>query len=324
MNARENYLIAARGGKPQWVPVFFNDSNTFVAPHIFADPETGKDIYGVSWSFADVVGAMPDLLNPIMSDISQWRTLVSFPDLDAEDWKGMAEAFFATADPDKVNVAMVNTYGPFLVPIHMLGWEEGMLAIYDNPTELFAFMSAITDFICANTDHVAEYIKPEIYSLGDDIAGSNGPFISFEVWRELYRPLYQRIIDKIHGYGALAEFHCCGNNMWLIDELIDMGIDIWQLPMPNADLLERKQRFGSRLVITGGWDRFSPAGRIGASEQEVRASARLAVDNYGSEGGLIFWDGSIFNAPNDPNAQERMGWLYDEIDRYSRELYAKK
>ncbi|KPU45212.1 hypothetical protein OXPF_11030 [Oxobacter pfennigii] len=85
----------------------------------------------------------------------------------------------------------------------------------------------------------------------------------------------KRICDEIKNAGKIAEFHCCGNcSTWLIDEFIDIGVDIVQLPMPNDKLLEAKKKYGNRLVITGGFDRRGPASYPNAPEAIVREWVR--------------------------------------------------
>jgi uroporphyrinogen-III decarboxylase len=154
---------------------------------------------------------------------------------------------------------------------------------------------------------------------GDDISASTGPLISKQVWHEFYKDNFKRMVDAIHSYGALAEFHNCGNNQYLIEEFLGIGVDICQLPMPNEALLHDKERFGNRLAMTGGWDRIGVGAKPGATEEQVRQSARDAIDRYGKEGALIFWDGGIIMSSAD--ARQRMEWLYDEVDKYGREVY---
>jgi hypothetical protein len=90
--------------------------------------------------------------------------------------------------------------------------------------------------------------------------------------------------------------------------------------MPNAELQACKERMGANLVITGGWDRLSDAAKLpDAPEEMVRQSARVAIDTYGKDGGLIFWDGGIIKTYE--GAQQKSDWLYDEVDKYGREVY---
>ncbi len=100
-----------------------------------------------------------------------------------------------------------------------------------------------------------------------------------------------------------------------------MGYDICQLPVPNDDLRADKKRFGSRLVITGGWERHGDAGLPDASEECVRASVRRAIDDFGADGGLVFWDGGIIGESED--SKNKMRWLMDELHVYGRQVYER-
>jgi hypothetical protein len=321
MTKRENYLIAARGGKPEWVPCFPEDCNIFM-PDFWneADPLTGADLFNVKW-IENEYGRMPDEKWRAMEAISQWRATAKFPDPDALDWEGMRKRYMEHYDPDKVNIAMLNTNGIFLIPVNMLGWVEALAAIYEDREELESFVSAITDFLVSLVPHICRHFKPDIIFAGDDVAATNGPFISRETWTSLYKPYFKKICDAVHSYGVLEEFHCCGNCQYLIEEFLDIGVDICQLPMPNESLLQDKKRLGNRLVITGGWDRRGPGAMPGASEQAVRQSVHTALDTWGKDGALIFWDGGIAGRSEDSN--NKMQWLYDEFHIYSKELYRR-
>jgi len=57
----------------------------------------------------------------------------------------------------------------------------------------------------------------------------------------------------------------------------------------------------------------------GASEPVVRQSARKAIDEFGKDGALIFWDGGIAGESEDSN--NKRTWVYDELKRYGTEIY---
>lgn len=314
---RDNYLTAARGGKSVWLPCFPEDANIFMLPFWRAeDPVTKKDFCGIRW-VENEFGRMPDERYPAITEISQWRETVKFPVLSELDWEGLRAGYLARQDPDKVNIAMLNTHGIFLIPVNMLGWVECLCAIHEEREELESFIAALTDFLVELAGYIGEYIHPDIIFSGDDFAAATGPFVSLEVWNELYKPYLIRIMDAIHAAGALAEFHCCGNCGYLIEEFLKVGADICQLPAPDADLKRDKERFGSRLVLTGGWDRQGPGAMPGASEAEVRRSFHTAVEEYGADGALIFWDGGIAGRSED--SKNKFMWLYDELHKYNDE-----
>ena len=316
---RDNYLMAAKGGKPYWVPSFTDDCNMFFPDYWFwEDPETGTDFFNIKWTANDA-GRMPLEGWHAMEHISQWRETVKFPDPSKLDWEGMTARAKTMGSPDKVNVGMLNTSGIFLIPVNMLGWVEALCAIHEDPEELEAFICAITDFLCETMKYMGKYFHPDIVCTGDDVASANGPFLSKEVWDGMYRPYFRRLCDAIHSEGALAEFHCCGNCGWMIEEFLNVGADICQLPEPNKSLLEDKRRFGARLVITGGWDRHGPGSMPDASEEAVRRSVRDGIDTWGRDGALIFWDGGIVGSGEDANNKRR--WVADELKKYGSTVY---
>ena len=80
LTIKENYLIAARGGKPQWVPNFSLSMNMY-EPAVWAiDPVTGLEWTGARW-LENEAGLTADTVNPPLSSILEWREKVIFPDL---------------------------------------------------------------------------------------------------------------------------------------------------------------------------------------------------------------------------------------------------
>ncbi|SHH86742.1 Uroporphyrinogen decarboxylase (URO-D) [Sporobacter termitidis DSM 10068] len=319
--ARENYLLAARGERPYWVPSFTEDSNTFMPDFWSAlDPDTGADFMNVKW-VENEFGKMPREDWRAMEDIGRWRDFAKFPDLSTLDWEGMVARARQAHAPDKVNMALLNTYGIFLIPVNMLGWVDALCAIYTDREELEAFVSAITDFLVETARYIGRYFKPDIIVTGDDFAAASGPFLAREVFAGLYKPYLRKIIDACKAQGALVEFHCCGNCGYLIGEFLDLGVDICQLPMPNDALVGDKKKYGGRLVLTGGWDRRGPGAVPGAPEHAVRQSVRTAIDTYGRDGALIFWDGGICGQSAD--ARQKLAWVSDELHTYGQEIYRR-
>ncbi len=319
LSVRENFLTAAHGGKPDWVPSYMDEAN-FLRMDFWkqVDPVTGADFCNVKWT-ENEYGRMPRDDWRAMKEISQWRETVRFPDLSAIDWKGLVAQVRENGDPDRANIAMVNTHGIFLIPINMMGWVDALCAIFEEPEEVEAFVSALTDFLCQLIEYQGKYFKPDIMTTGDDVAASGGPFLSRDNWERLYKPYFKKLCDAIKAQGALVEFHCCGNCQYLIQEFLDIGADIIQLPQVNESLIADKKRLGNKLVLTGGWDRHGPGCMPNAPEEVVRKSVRDAIDTFGKDGGLLFWDGGICGKSED--ALNKRKWVMDELHRYGREVY---
>ena len=56
-----------------------------------------------------------------------------------------------------------------------------------------------------------------------------------------------------------------------------------------------------------------------ATEEEVRRSVHTALDEWGKDGGLIFWDGGIVGTSED--SRNKMKWVTNEFRKYRFEIY---
>jgi hypothetical protein len=62
------------------------------------DKVGGKDMFGIEWEYIEVAGgSMVKPGKPLLSDASDWKTKIKWPDIDSWDWEGSAkenESFF--------------------------------------------------------------------------------------------------------------------------------------------------------------------------------------------------------------------------------------
>lgn len=320
ITARENWLRAINFEKPEWVPDFIADANVYKPPFWDELNEDSRDFCNVRWLF-DEYGHMPDANAPAMKDICDWREIIKWPDIDNWDWEKIATDFKESEnyDPNKLTACIANTAGIFLIPINMMGWVEGMCAMIEEPEEHEALTEALTEFLCRLIGYMCEYIKPDLILTGDDFAAGEGPFISENSFDTIYKDRLIRIAQAAHDGGAKVEFHCCGNCGYITKKVAECGYDVIQLPVPNEQLINDMKELRGKLAMTGGWARHSEAGRPGASEECVRESVRYAIDTFGKDGGLVFWDGGIIG--NSEDSKNKMAWLLDELHTYGSQVY---
>jgi uroporphyrinogen decarboxylase len=87
-------------------------------------------------------------------------------------------------------------------------------------------------------DRITEYNMQAVRSMltkgadviffGDDWASQQGPIISPDQFRRLFRPRLQPLFDAIRAAGAKVLIHCCGQMGALFDEFVEMRFDcIW-------------------------------------------------------------------------------------------------
>lgn len=322
LSPRENFLIAARGGVPEYIPSFMDDA-AGIFPWFWTErDEEGRDFLGVYWT-TNEAGAMPDHRDGkiVLNDIRAWREVMVFPDPDSLDWEGRAQGDMLFCSPDKAKISMLHLAGPFLLPVYLLGWTGALCAVYEEPKELKAMVDTIADYAVEMVPYQKKYYDPDIMFTGDDVSNSLGPFIAMDVWRDFYAPAYKRIVDAIHGAGCLVDFHCCGNCDAFLEEFVALGVDIAELWPETEKVRRAKASNGGAWSLIGGFDRQGPGNAPNAPEEVVRKAVRDGIDGSAPGGGFIFWDGGVVGESED--AQNKRRWIADEVANYGRDYYKR-
>jgi hypothetical protein len=130
-----------------------------------------------------------------------------------------------------------------------------------------------------------------VFVTGTDFGAQNGPFISPQSYRDLYKPFHREVNNWIHRHTAWKSFiHSCGSVRALIPDFIDAGFDILNPVQCSAAGMvpaELKREFGARVTFWGGGvdtQRTLPFG----SPDEVRAEVLDRLKTFGAGGGFVF------------------------------------
>lgn len=86
-----------------------------------------------------------------------------------------------------------------------------------------------------------------------DMAGTNGPLVSPSMFRELCFPYYKERIQHIKQYVPQVILHNCGNNLPIMDMLVDGGIDAYESIQTNSAMSVETliKGYGGRLCVWG-------------------------------------------------------------------------
>ncbi len=327
---KENYLRILRGEKPEWVPryrmgVDENNPCCTVSPGPLArrDLPNGNflDIWGVEFVGTESMGgaALPVPGKFILEDVTKWRDVIKAPDLSGVDWEAQAAKDLAGIDRDKCAVKLNLGGGYFMNLMNMMGFMEGLMALYTEPEAVKELMQYLSDFYCGVEEQALKYYKPDIFGLGDDMATAQQPFISLDCYHEFFEPCHRRETEMARAAGCFVDFHCCGNCQMFIDDWIDMGVQAWNPAQVSNDLKAIQKKYPD-LTLIGCWDSQGPAGWLETGEEETKAFVRECIDTYAPSGKFIFW-GSIYGAPDNQAYLNKARWLQEEYDRYGRTFY---
>ena len=344
---KENYLRMAKGETPEWIPALIFGVNSseppaeiYIGPYLMFDEDVslnglfmrtpgqtyGKNIWGVPFVATRETGycILPEPGNFILDDITKWRDVIKAPDISKINWEEYVRQDLGRYGPlaDTSVRCLGLHFGYFQTLMSFMGFENGMMAMMEEPEEVMALFEYLCDFYCSILDHCYDLYKPDTYLLTDDVATARGPFISVDMYREMVKPFVMREAQYSIDRGVPCEMHCCGKCEDMIPEWLDYGVKYWQPAQPMNDLLAIKEKYG--IAICGGWPyELDPKlQRADISEEEFKKSIRDTIDKYAPGGRYAFF-GCVVGDPDDESVPRRNQWAYEVVEEYGRTFYQK-
>lgn len=264
LTAKQNLLETIRGGKPdRYVDQFEAFALLCEDPYYvrYPDPEIGKEPVKNGWGVWNswpegTPGPFPlhDPEHLVVKDIEHWKDYVKMPDIDftAEEWKPLEEAA-AKINRDEQFVTMQIWPGLFETCHYLLGIEECMVALYDEPEIMHELIDLITEFEIRHAKDLIDHIHPNALYRHDDWGTQLSTFMSKELFDEFYLEPTKKIYKFWRDNGVeVIVHHNDAYGETLIPEMIEMGIDIWQGAISTNNLPEITKKYNGQLTIMGG------------------------------------------------------------------------
>lgn len=337
LTPKENYLRLLNGEFPQWVPSYSYygalpgvdepPPNGSFRPSFLAGnrgPMGGKDIWGVEWVPVEDVGnfSLPKPGDFILTDIRKWRDVIKAPDMSGFDWEAMAKKDLEKLTVDRSQTALIFStfFGYFQTMMSFMGFTEGMCAWYEEPEETKALLNYLCDFYCTVIEKMIDYVKPDILGLTDDTAAEHTPFFSKEMYHEYLTPLYDRMAKFGRDRGIPINMHNCGKSEVFFEDLVKIGVVSWDPVQLSNDIRGVQAKYGRHLVIAGGWEGRGRLLEADVTDDEIRESARIAIDTFAPKGGFMF-AGAFTGPANDERTKHKNEVLQREVYRYGHAYY---
>jgi hypothetical protein len=311
LSPRDNALLAYKHKQPEYVPCFFTDINLIQAhPSMerYTGHSAGKDGFGVEWTYEPHIKApMPTPGKIVLKDITDWESVVKFPDLDVIDWEKQAEidtrtdftAFVMGAgivpfndghsiyDEDKLRMCMVLN-GMFERMHALMGFEKALLSLAKEPDACGAFFSAVADFKINYIEKIAKFYDMDVINAHDDFGTYDRLMMSPDTWRRLIKPHLKRIVEATHDCGLIYQHHSCGFIEPLFPDFVDIGIDaIDTLQACNTNLGRLKKEFGNKITFCGGFDNVGIFDREGVTTDEIKNEYQRVIDLLAPGGSYV-------------------------------------
>jgi len=334
---KENFMKMVRDGHPLYVPYYTmmgepylgEAANKFVEPNIFGQThffDGGYDMWGVKYVATEGTSAatMPDTRIILLEDIEDWRDVVKFPKAPEHiDWDQQYEndmkMFGVDREQSTLNVSPA--FMPFQTMVGLMGFENCLIALYENPEECHAMLDAMVDFLEPYYTKWIDVYKPDIWYMLDDTCAKTAPFFSVETYRQVFKPIYTRLAKPANDRGIPIMFHNCGYCEPFIPEMIDFNVKIFEPMQDSNDIIKMRQRYPDRIWIGGAdWGTLRPKHYPEYDEEELRQSIRNILDKYAPGGSYAFYAWPISYA-GDPVIEEVNRIIRDEAHWYGRIIY---
>ena len=325
MNLKENYMRALNHQSTEFVPTFFTATRSvgFGAnngPWFEKGPEGGGiDGFGVCWVTPASGGGAP-IPKPdefILDDITQWKEVVKFPDLDSFDWEAAAAKEMEGCDREQSVVDYGCGNGIVERLAALMGFEGALYSLLAEPEACNEFFTAVTDYKIKIAEMAAKYYAADVFTNYDDIATNQNTFMSPDTYRELVKPHHKRLNEAVRELGMIPIYHCCGKAETLIEDFIDTGAQAWTSVQPCNDIEALLKKYGDKITIIGGFDSNGRPGMPDADEDEVRAEVRRCIDTYGKHKSYVLFGARIVNSLDPQVAADAYIPIIDEAIKYT-------
>ena len=243
---------------------------------------TGRwtDAFGVEWADAPGRGAWHSVDVPLKEPTLEGY---EFPELLPDDeLERMREAFSVPHDRYRtVNLGMLF----FERAWALRGMENILMDFRLHPEFTHELFERLMQLHLDLVDRVAD-LPIDAIRFGDDFGGQHGLIMGTPVWREFLKPRLAKMYARAHEHGFDVWIHSCGDNSPIIEDLIEIGVDVFNPFQPEAqDVYEMNRQAGDRITFEGG---IGTQGLLpNGTPEGIRAEIERLCDEIGRGGGFI-------------------------------------
>ena len=269
------------------------------------------DRWGTTISFpADAPGPMPltgDGL-AVCPDVTRWRETVHAPELAAnctEGWEQCRTEARQACGQEKLLAGFMGT-GIFEQCHFLMGFEDTLTNLYEHPQEMHELIEYITEYRLGYVKLLIDRLQPDVIFSHDDWGTKDALFMKPEMWRAFFKEPYRRFYGYIRSRGCIAIHHADSYLAPIVEDMAEIGIQVWQGVLPENDIPALQRRLKGRLVLMGGMG--AAIDRADAAPEEIRAYAARRLAECCPLGHFI--PSITYGLP---------GTVYPHVDRYINE-----
>ncbi len=157
----------------------------------------------------------------------------------------------------------------------LAGEPEGAAILRDKVLEYFKV-------------YLQYWLKKDVDAIyfSDDYGTQRALLISPKMWRAIFKPAYQEIMNIIKESGKFIFYHTCGHVLDLYPEFIELGIDAINSQLHCMGLENVAEKFAGKITFWGEMDRQNLL-PCGTPEEIYRSASDMKDKLFVNGGGLI-------------------------------------
>lgn len=236
-----------------------------------------KDRWGTTISFPeDAPGPIP-VHTPeltVCPDVTHWKDTVHVPDLSvcSEGWEECRTRSRAAADAEGKLLAGFMGTGIFEQCHFLMGFENTLTSLYEHPDEMHELIETITQYRLDYVRRLIDGLQPDVIFSHDDWGTKNALFMKPDMWREFFKEPYRRFYGYIRSRGAIAIHHADSYLVPIVDDMAEIGIQVWQGTLPENDIPALQRHLSGKLTLMGGFG--AAIDRKDATPEDILTYAR--------------------------------------------------
>jgi len=164
--------------------------------------------------------------------------------------------------------------------------ENALMDMLLEETFTFELYDKIYEHHMEVLENILSYDFEAVY-FGDDWGQQNGLIMGPDLWKKYIKQPMKEMFDKIKSNGKKIILHSCGDLRTIMDDLVDIGLDVYNTVQPEIyDLKELKNKYGNHLTFYGGisTQQFLPY----ATAQDTYTMSKETLKIMSKGGGYIF------------------------------------
>jgi hypothetical protein len=262
LTRRQNLMETIRGGSPDRFVNQYEFLDIILEAPLRTRPQKGETIkneWGVTMSWPESqIGPFPvhDEAHLAIQDITRWKEVIQCPSVEFSDerWAPAIEHANSVDRKDKFVTAFFAS-GTFEMTHFLLGMENAMMNLYEEPELMHELIEFLTDYEIRYAKEYIKRIKPDALFHHDDWGSQIASLLSPQMFREFYLEPYKKSYGFWRDNGVeLIVHHSDSYAANLVPSMIEMDIDIWQGVMTTNNTPELIRKYGGQISFMGELD----------------------------------------------------------------------